>query len=731
MTAAEHEKTSLREFGHWRFDAGTGDLFDGKTTVRLEPQVARLLDYFLAHQGVLITRDALMTAVWDDRIVSDHAVNRCISILRQTLSPDDKNAYIETVVRRGFISHFPQTENAGSAPVSETGPATVRQRFGRPWLQITLAGVAAILIFGYLRMFGDSVAPMAISEQSGTPTIAVLPFSSAGLSDDSEFFANGMHSDLLTQLAQLESIRVISRTSVSGHRSTDKNIGKIGRQLGAVAILEGGVQRVGDQIRINVQLIDVGTDAHLWAQQYDRQLTPTNIFEIQREIARSITTALDSALTPQDAAQLEVIPTENMAAYRAYHEALELRKTVPMDAPGYIAALERAVELDPEFVRAWAELAGSLSYANFKRRDPASVQRLEEILERIRSLAPGSSEYLVAQSYYTYYLLRDYDRAYALIGQAQLLRPSDLQVLELKSWIQRRQGDFVGKIDSIRQVHRLDPESVYITARLVNNLVLAHRYDEALEVLESSSVDDFALAVFHSMLRVQDHGEPGRLLPDLEALQREYDREARPLALWEAHIAARQYVGAAALLDALRESGLPEQAWSFQNLPDTRLARVITGRLLQDSEQLAALVAEERAWLEAERDAGIYVSDPNFYLAMALVAAAEGSREETERLVRTWLREATQDLAELANHRHYACRALGMAAAASAAVECLQSGLAEPSHVHPFIEPSLPYYDSIRNDPAYRQFLTSIESNPDLAAPSRSRRLDVELTGSP
>src|SRR6056297_330338 len=107
MNAADTAEPTVRAFGRWRLDASTGDLFDGVSTVRLEPRVARLLDYFLAHQGTLISRDQLMAAVWDDRIVSDDAINRCISILRQRLTPDDRNAYIETVIRRGFISHFP------------------------------------------------------------------------------------------------------------------------------------------------------------------------------------------------------------------------------------------------------------------------------------------------------------------------------------------------------------------------------------------------------------------------------------------------------------------------------------------------------------------------------------------------------------------------------------------------------------------------------------------------
>ena len=310
--------------------------------------------------------------------------------------------------------------------------------------------------------------------------VAVLPFISDGLSGDSDFFANGMHDDLLTQLAQLQSVRVISRTSVSEYRDSEMNIREIGRQLGADAILEGGVQQIGDQIRINVQLIDAQTDAHLWAEQYDRELTPTNIFDIQSEIARSIASAMHFTLTPRDAVRLEVIPTENMAAYRAYHEAMEIRETDTIAAPAYVAALERAVALDPDFVRAWAELAGSLSYDNFVQRDPASLARLETILERVRGLAPQSSEYLMAQSYYLYYILKANDRALELLRQAQELRPSDPQLLELQSWIQRRQGDIDGMIETIWQARTLDPRNAYWPTRLAVNLMLAHRYDEAM-----------------------------------------------------------------------------------------------------------------------------------------------------------------------------------------------------------------------------------------------------------
>ena len=408
MNSADRDTAATHSFGRWRFDAGTGDLFDGTTTTRLEPQVAKLLDYFLHHQDTLISRDELIGAVWENRIVSDDAINRCISILRQALSPDDRNAFIETVVRRGFVCHFPPppAESAHAAPLPR------RKGF---WILGAMAGGAALILYGAWRTFTDTAPTYPTPERQALPMVAVLPFVSAGLTDDSEFFSNGMHDDLLTQLAQLQFLRVISRTSVLGYRDSNQNIREIGRELGADAILEGGVQRVGDQIRINVQLIDAHSDGHLWAEQYDRELSPANIFDVQAEIARAIASALHARLTEQDATRLSVLPTSNMAAYRAYHQAMGIRNSETIGASAYIAALEEAVALDPEFVRAWAELAGSLSYVNIARQDPDSIQRLEEILAQIRALAPQSAEYLIAQAYYTYYILKDYPRAYELI----------------------------------------------------------------------------------------------------------------------------------------------------------------------------------------------------------------------------------------------------------------------------------------------------------------------------
>lgn len=720
MKGAEGENAASHAFGPWQFDVATGDLSDGTTTTRLEPQVARLLHYFLSHQDTLVSRDQLIAAVWDDRIVSDDAINRCISILRQRLTPEDRNAYIETVVRRGFISHFPPPVEAAEAsePAQPTAAAAA-PRVGRDaapqpggrkaWALGAIAGVLGLVAFVALRMSGEGEPPVRDMTAARAPMVAVLPFISAELAGDSDFFARGVHDDLLTQLAQLESIRVISRTSVSEYRDVKRNIREIGRELGADAILEGGVQRIGDQIRINVQLIDARSDVHLWAQQYDRALTPANIFTIQAEIARSIAAAMNRTLSPQEATQLGVLPTENMPAYRAYHEAMELRETRTISAPAYIAGLERAVALDPGFVRAWAELAGALSFANIRQRDPEQILRLERMLEHIRALAPESWEYLVAQGYYTYYVLKDHDRAFALISQARALRPSDVHVLELQSWIQRRQGDIAGSIESIRQGQLLDPRSPYWTTRLVNNLLLAHRYDEAGAEIEAARVDSYGLAWARSMLQMRDHRDPRVLLEQLARVHQEFAGEATPFRLWEAYVAARDYGGATAFMDAFESGELGTDAWRFAGIPDIRLARIIVQRLQHGSTPQDGAPAGMPEHVEAERHAEFGAYGGSAYLAMGLVAAAEGDAPAAERLVRAWFREANKDLAELVIQRHYACRALGMAAAVAATVECLRSALAEPSQAIHFIEPFLPYYDSIRDDPQFVVLLAEVE----------------------
>jgi TolB-like protein len=552
-------------------------------------------------------------------------------------------------------------------------------------------------------------AEQSVAAREGPPMVAVLPFVAKSLGGDGEFFASGVHDDLLTQLAQLQSIRVISRTSVLEYRNTVSNIREIGKELGADAILEGGVQSVGDRIRINAQLIDARTDEHLWAETYDREMSPANIFDVQTEIARAITSALQATLTVQDAKQLTVLPTENMAAYRAYHRALEIRdsKDYPEWVPAFRQALEEAVALDPSFTRAWADLAGVLSFENFSEEDPEVIQRAEQILEKIRTLAPKSADYLMAQAYYTYYILKNYDRAYQLITRAQDMMPSDVRLVELKSWIQRRQGDFKGKVESEQLARTLDPRNPRWTRILTETLIISHRYEDARKEIENSAFQDYELSSWHNTVQLREHRDFGRWVEARETLYKDFAGDADLQDLWDARIAIRDYAAAEKLLSAMEERSEFDGV-SFRGIFTKKINQIVTYWFLQRSDRLAELLTQARTMLDKSRDSDGDFRHRNMILDMALVTATEGNTEETERLVRRWRRETTEDLADLAYRRHESCRLLGMAGATAAAVECIRTGLAEPSLVMPFLEPFLPYYDSMRDEPVFVDLLADL-----------------------
>jgi len=553
----------------------------------------------------------------------------------------------------------------------------------------------------------EVLSTTAAPVKEGPPMVAVLPFTSSSMEGDSNFFAIGVHDDLLTQLAKLESMRVISRTSVLEYTDVKRNLREIGAALGADAILEGGVQTAGGRIRINAQLIDARTDEHLWAETYDRSLSPANIFDVQQEIARAIASALKATLTDQDSTQLTTIPTENMAAYRAFRRAMDIRNYGKgMMDPEYNAALEEAVALDPTYARAWAELVGALASKaiGLVKPDPELAGRVEQALEQVKEVAPGSAEYLIAQTYYIYYILRDYDHAHEVVSQAVARNPSDIQVLSLKTWIERRQGNFDARTESFRELARLDPGNPAWMKSLVGNLLITHRYDEALAEFGNVPMDEHFMSGFSLILLFQD-GDFGRWLETMKAMYMDYGESAR-LGLWVAYVVNRDYAGAKTLLGDVEQPKLEEQAYFSTDV----WLGILTYWLLNEQTQLQELVANARGFLENRMDANGDFERVPLYLQMALVTAAEGDAEETLRLVRRWDRLVSTDRAERVHSKDTSCQILGMVKATTAAVNCIRTGLKDPSYATPFLEPYLPFYDSIRDEPEFIELLDEIEN---------------------
>ena len=225
-------------------------------------------------------------------------------------------------------------------------------------LLVVALGVSITFNVTGLRSPGEPPGESAATE---APSIAVLPFTSRSTDPDNQYFADGIHDDLLMRLADIGSLRVISRTSVNEYRDTTRNLREIGTELGVATIVEGAVQRSGDQVRITVQLIDAVTDEHLWAESYDRELTMQNLFEIQSDISSQIASALQAALTPEEQLRLAVMPTKSLGALSQYSAAmrnLNLRRFETLIEAR--RQFERALELDPEYAQAYAGLAETI-----------------------------------------------------------------------------------------------------------------------------------------------------------------------------------------------------------------------------------------------------------------------------------------------------------------------------------------------------------------------------------
>ncbi|MEJ2273896.1 MAG: hypothetical protein P8Y01_04905, partial [Woeseiaceae bacterium] len=362
---------------------------------------------------------------------------------------------------------------------------------------------------------------------AGPPVIAVLPFTAVTDTEDSVFFAAGVHDDLLTKLAQQPSMLVVSRTSVLEYKDVQRNMREIGEALGADVLLEGGVQSAGDRIRINAQLIDAKTDEHLWAETYDRELTTASIFDVQDDIARAIAEAMQVTLSEASGSP---IPTENMAAYRAYHEAVAFRdenRGTGEYSDEFRDLLKKAVELDPGFTRPLALLVGSYAFEAFRSEDPAAaIANAEAVLDDIRSQAPGSVDHLIAQTYYAYYGLKDYELALDLATRTLELAPSDLEAIEVKSFIERRMGNYDAVVETMRLASKIEPRNPEWGGSVIYYLWITHRYDEAMAEIEAFNGRRLFRAFLGAMLRLREHGDWQRMVDDMVAIHDEFGNES-------------------------------------------------------------------------------------------------------------------------------------------------------------------------------------------------------------
>jgi TolB-like protein/Tfp pilus assembly protein PilF len=341
--------------------------------------------------------------------------------------------------------------------------------------------VIAMMIVGqrpFYRQTGE-----AISQKS----IAVLPFENRSEDKANAYFADGIQDEILTLLSKIADLKVISRTSTQQYQSKPRNLAEIAKQLGVANILEGSVQKVADQVRVNVQLLNAQTDSHLWAETYDRNLT--DVFGVESEISKRIAESLQAKLTGREEQALAVKPTNNPEAYDAYLRGLAFEVRRPFSFDTLIEAkgfYERAVQLDPNFALAWARLSRADAFLYFSHEDQTSARRdaAKSALENAQRLQPNSSETLLALGYYQYWVLRDYGAAKTTFDRVSKMLPGRSEVPYALGLIARREGHSDESVAYFEQALALDPRNVELLGDAAGIYAMLRQFPAARKLLD-------------------------------------------------------------------------------------------------------------------------------------------------------------------------------------------------------------------------------------------------------
>ena len=366
-------------------------------------------------------------------------------------------------------------------------PATLRMERRRAARMRWVSGAAAIgfaaAILAGMIFVSRSRPPLA--QTAPEKSVAVLPFENLSRNPDNAFFADGVQDEILTDLAKIADLKVISRRSVMQYKSEAKrNLLQIAHELGVANIVEGSVQRAGNRVRVNAQLIDARTDRHLWGQTYDRDLA--DVFAIQSEIAKTIADQLQAKLSPDEKNAIERPPTNDVTAFDLYTRAQNLLLTASVTSTGKADLLQaadllnQAVARDPSFFQAYCQLAFTHDVLYLLGFDHTSgrLASAETAVEAASRLRPGAGEAHLARAENLYRGYLDYDGALAELEAARQTLPNDPRVVELKGYIERRQGRWGESIKNLERAVELDPRNISTLQQLALSYQVCRRYAE-------------------------------------------------------------------------------------------------------------------------------------------------------------------------------------------------------------------------------------------------------------
>ncbi|UCF20534.1 MAG: tetratricopeptide repeat protein [Gemmatimonadota bacterium] len=454
-------------------------------------------------------------------------------------------------------------------------PAMPQATGGRllTWRYAISGGVLAFALWGVVAA-GWLVLRAGVRAEAGAPgdrrSVAVLPFASVHTDEESQAFTSGIHDDLLTQLSKIENLTVISRTSVQRFRDTDMSIPQIAEELGVAAVVEGGVQRAGDRVRVNVQLIDARTDRHLWAETYDEQLTVANVFAIQSDLARKIAGALQATLTPEEEQRIGARPTESLEAYQLYTRGRYVLNSRGSTREGVESAADlfrQAVAADSTFAPAHVGVADtyfqlwSLGYVH----ETEALPQAEAAAERALALDPDLAEAraLLGSLLRVERRLEEAEREFL---RAIELNPGSSAAHRGYSALLFELGRADESLEEAERAVELDPLSAGARRSLLSRLIWAKQYDEAIREsrklleIEPNEAD----AYYYAAIAYTERGEHDvAIKTHRKAMELNPADPYYPAGL--AHAYARAAIGDSAVLYLQRaeEAGVPLKEIAF------------------------------------------------------------------------------------------------------------------------------------------------------------------------
>lgn len=518
-------------FGPFEVRAGARELFKSGTRIKLRGQPYLILEVLLSRAGEVVTREELQEKLWPANTFVDfeHGLNSSVKKLRQVLCDSaEQPRYIETVPRLGYRFIAPvEVVRGGAVPPTEApamesvslpqlsgrldvppNPAA-SWRWRRPGIMSASVVLGVILIVvvakppGAMRRLFDpsnetvnaSVAPRRFS------SIAVLPLQSLSNDPSQEYFSDGMTDELITDLAQLANLRVISRTSVMHYKGTKQTVPQIGRELGVDALVEGSVERAGDRIRIRMQLIDAASDRHVWARSYDHELK--DLFVLESTAAHDIAAEIQGQLAepPADSRSTHrrIVQPEAYEAYLKgryfWNERSEegLKKSIEY--------FQDAIAKDPTFAAAYAGMAGSYSVLGSDAMPPAIAKAkardaADKALQLDPTLAEGHAELGLVAFYYDW----DWKQAEQEFRRALELNPSYAQGHQWYSYYLRAMGRLPEALQEAKVAQQLDPLSLPINTTLAGRFRDLGQYDQAIVVIQRASELNPSFSPIHELL---------------------------------------------------------------------------------------------------------------------------------------------------------------------------------------------------------------------------------------